>query len=279
MKFVRRYIMKKQILIVLTLVLCLTAFGCAQKKPLSSNDTTDTEMSTVDTEKITDSSNAISENEDPPVDLPDMVIADGFTVVESSVVNVFVTEDGAKTKRHGRAAVLKNDDNGDFGLYLDVISDDNTVMCYKRWVGYCQMFMDSEGTIIVFQVTVRANNSAAASYQLFEISDKKQSGYDIVELDTPEINAVSGEGETLNFGVGDEAVYDRYRLPYDNITKGLEAYLSEREEKGVFMIADCYLNVDDPSIYSIDEGIAIPNFEDKEIRDKYTLDHVFELEK
>jgi hypothetical protein len=271
--------MKKHILIVLTVALCLTAFGCAQKKPLSSNDTTDTEMSTVDTEKITDISNAISENEDPPADLPDMVIADGFTVVESSVVNVFVTEDGVKTKRHGRVAVLKNNDNGDFGLYLDVISDDNTVMCYKRWVGYCQMFMDSEGAIIVYQVTIRANNSAVASYTLFDISDKKLSGCDVFELDTPEINAVPEEGEMLNFGVGDEKVYNMYRLPYDNITKGLEAYLSEREEKGIFMIADCYLNADDPSIYSIDEGIAIPNFEDKEIRNKYTLDHVFELEK
>jgi hypothetical protein len=49
-------------------------------------------------------------------------------------------------------------------------------------------------------------------YQLFDVSDVKYAGYDVVELETLQINSGPGEGESPNFEK--KEIIDKYTLGY-----------------------------------------------------------------
>ena len=43
------------------------------------------------------------------------------------------------------------------------------------------------------------------------------------------------------------------------------------------MIADSYLDPESPSVYSYSENVTPPDFENREISDKYRLQYIFDL--
>ena len=149
-----------------------------------------------------------TENTDPPVvdgSMPEMQIADGFTVLTTENLSILVTEDHSKKMHVARVAALKNE-NGEHALYFDVLANDNKILSSVTWKGYYQLFVNNDGLLILMRISVSPTTQrGTALYQLYEVSDSKISGYDVVELEAAQINAVAGEGKTINFTVDFEA--------------------------------------------------------------------------
>ena len=266
--------MQKFLLTALALILCLSAIGCDEKK--TSVQTADPDATTppaVTTTPVATTEQKPDELPDP--DYPEWVANDGYEVVSSAHTAVLVTEDGAKKEYPARIMILKNESKTP-AMYFDVIASDNTVLCSNIWRGYCQMYMNNEGILIVYQVVISANNSGNGSYKLYEISDRK-AGHDIVELDHPEINALAEEGCSVKIAIGSEHVLDIYKLQYKELGFRLEEELRGHKEKKVYLIADSYLDTAHPVTYSYDEKTPAPDFEDNNIRNKYELEYVFGL--
>ena len=135
-----------------------------------------------------------------------------------------------------------------------------------------QLFINDEGTLILFQIIVSpASLRGTAICRLFGVSDVKLSGYDVIELDTPQINSIPGEGSSFQFSYGSPAATAMYEAHFTNFVYGLQDELGARGS--VYMIADCYWNPACPALYSDTEQVAVPNFEDKTVADKYTWDY------
>ena len=118
-----------------------------------------------------------------------------------------------------------------------------------------------------------------ALYQLYEVSDSKISGYDVVELEAAQINAVAGEGKTINFTVGPHAATAIHEGLFLDFTYAFRDELHKEADKGheVYLIADNYLNPTDPKVYSDKQKMPVPDFEDKSIVEKYELEYAIGL--
>ena len=142
------------------------------------------------------------------------------------------------------------------------------------------MFLNSEGVLIVMRTSISpTTQKGTVLYQLFDVSDVKYTGYDVAELETPQINSVPGEGESLNFSVGTEAAIAMYEAHFENLMNGFQYALNREVKAGreVYMIAECYLNPTNPIVYSDKAKMPFPNFEEKDIIDKYTLGYAASL--
>lgn len=234
-----------------------------------------------ETEKLPDETIAPeAPKDDPnPGQIPEMAIESGYTVTETANFNILVTEDKVKTSRTARVAALQNQ-SGENALYLDVLTEDGQVMTSITWKGYYQMFVREDGLIVLMRLWMSpVTQRCTGIYQFFDVSDSKLSGYDVVELEIPEINAVPGEGKTINFAVRSPSEAARYELTF---TDFIYSYQSEFDEdtldgKNIYLIADSYLNPDKPVVYSDADKIEFPNLDDKEIADKYTWEYASAL--
>ena len=209
----------------------------------------------------------------------EMAIEEGYTVLATETLTIPVTIDKVKVNHTARVAALRNAE-GKNALYFDVLSADNKVMTSITWKGCYQLFLNSEGVLILMRTSINpTNKNVAAVYQLFDVSDTKYSNYDVIELETPQINSVPGEGESLNFTVGSDAAMAMYAAHYENLMHGFQYALEGDVKAGrdVYMIAECYLNPETPTVYSDKAKMPFPNFEEKEIVDKYTLSYAASL--
>lgn len=101
----------------------------------------------------------------------------------------------------------------------------------------------------------------------------------IIDLETPEINALGEKGKQINFAVGSPREDARFEMLFDDF---LQTYQAEFDEdtldgKSIYLIADSYLNPDKPVVYSDTDKVEFPNLEDKEIADKYTWEYASAL--
>lgn len=267
--------MKKLLLIALILILCLSAIGCAQKKQsVQSTDTAATTPPAVTTTPV-------ATTEQKPADLPDptypeWVTNERYDVVASAVTTVLVTEDGAKKEYPARIMILKNESKTPV-MYFDVIASDNTVLCSDIWRGYCQMYMNNEGKLIVFRMIVRGDGSGDVAVEYYEVSDQKMSGYNVIELDRPDINGVVGEGHSLSFSIGSVEALLMYSQLYKTLGFRLVDAICQEKNKALYMIADCYIDPENPTAYSYGEKAPTPDFEDNTIMGKYEIEYVFGL--
>ena len=234
-----------------------------------------------ETEKLPDETIAPeAPKDDPnPGQIPEMAIESGYTVTETANFNILVTEDKVKTSRTARVAALQNE-SGENALYLDVLTEDGQVMTSITWKGYYQMFVREDGLIVLMRLWMSpVTQRCWGIYQFFDVSDSKLSGYDVVELEIPEINAVPGEGKTINFAVRSPSEAARYELTFTDFIYRYQAEFDEDtlDGKSIYLIADSYLNPDKPVVYSDTDKVEFPNLEDKEIADKYTWEYVSAL--
>ncbi|MBP3377739.1 MAG: hypothetical protein J6L96_03225, partial [Clostridia bacterium] len=234
-----------------------------------------------ETEKLPDETIAPeAPKDDPnPGQIPEMAIESGYTVTETTNFNILVTEDKVKTSRTARVAALQNE-SGENALYLDVLTEDGKVMTSITWKGYYQMFVREDGLIVLMRLWMSpVTQRCTGIYQFFDVSDSKLSGYDVVELEIPEINAVPGEGKTINFAVRSPSEAARYELTFTDFIYSYQAEFDEDtlDGKSIYLIADSYLNPDKPVVYSDTDKVEFPNLEDKEIADKYTWEYASAL--
>lgn len=209
----------------------------------------------------------------------EMAIEEGYTVLATETLTIPVTIDKVKVNHTARVAALRNAE-GKNALYFDVLSADNKVLTSITWKGCYQLFLNSEGVLILLRTSISpTNKNGTALYQLFDVSDTKFSNYDVIELETPQINSVPGEGESLNFTVGSDAAMAMYEARFENLMDGFQYKLKGEVKAGreVYMIAECYLNPETPTVYSDKTKTPFPNFEEKEIADKYTLSYAASL--
>lgn len=209
----------------------------------------------------------------------EMVIEEGYTVISSNTLTVPVTIDKVKVNHTARVAALRNAE-GNNALYLDVLSADNKVITSITWKGCYQLFINDEGVLILLRLSILpANQRGTISYVLYEISDTKFSNYDIIELESPQINPVAGEGKNLTFAVGSPAALGMYEYHFLDFAYSFQDALKREIKDGhdIYMIADCYLNPTTPTVYSDTEKVPSPDFEDKNIIDKYTLTYAASL--
>ena len=243
-----------------------------EKTPLETTDSPETdkqptETTTPDAPKESDSLT------------PEMAIESGYVVTETTNINILVTEDKVKTSHTARVAALQNE-NGENALYLDVLTEDGQVMTSITWKGYYQMFVREDGLIVLMRLWMSpVTQRCTGIYQFFDVSDSKLSGYDVVELEIPEINAVPGEGKTINFAVRSPSEAARYELTFTDFIYSYQAEFDEDtlDGKSIYLIADSYLNPDKPVVYSDTDKVEFPNLEDKEIADKYTWEYASAL--
>lgn len=233
-----------------------------------------------ETEKLPDETIAPeAPKDDPnPVQIPEMAIESGYTVTETANFNILVTEDKVKTSRTARVAALQNE-SGENALYLDVLTEDGQVMTSITWKGYYQMFVREDGLIVLMRLWMSpVTQRFWGIYQFFDVSDRIYS-YDIIDLETPEINALGEKGKQINFAVGSPREDARFEMLFDDF---LQTYQAEFDEdtldgKSIYLIADSYLNPDKPVVYSDTDKVEFPNLEDKEIADKYTWEYASAL--
>ena len=233
-----------------------------------------------ETEKLPDETIAPeAPKDDPnPGQIPEMAIESGYTVTETTNFNILVTEDKVKTSRTARVAALQNE-SGENALYLDVLTEDGKVMTSITWKGYYQMFVREDGLIVLMRLWMSPlTQRCTGIYQFFDVSDRIYS-YDIIDLETPEINALGEKGKQINFAVGSPREDARFSLIFDDF---LQTYQAEFDEdtldgKSIYLIADSYLNPDKPVVYSDTDKVGFPNLEDKEIADKYTWEYASAL--
>ena len=234
-----------------------------------------------ETEKLPDETIAPeAPKDDPnPGQMPEMAIESGYTVTETTNFNILVTEDKVKTSRTARVAALQNE-SGENALYLDVLTEDGQVMTSITWKGYYQMFVREDGLIVLMRLWMSpVTQRCTGIYQFFDVSDRKYSYHDVIELEVPEINAVPEEGKQIGFAVGSPREDARFEMLFDDF---LQTYQAEFDEdtldgKSIYLIADSYLNPDKPVVYSDTDKVEFPNLEDKEIADKYTWDYASAL--
>ena len=206
--------------------------------------------------------------------MPDMQIADGFSVLSTETLNILVTKDKSKVLHVARVAALKNK-NGEQALYFDVLSGDNKILSSITWKGYYQLFVNNDGLLILMRISVPpARNRGTAIYQFFEVSDREY-GYDVIELESPQINAVAGKGKSINFFVGTPTSTAVNKGLFWDFTCEFRDELKTQSDKGheVYLIADNYLNPNEPRVYSDKQKMPVPDFEDKSIIEKYELEY------
>lgn len=300
--------MKRILLILLSVLLCLALLvGCDEQTTDKGDDTRSSDIETkqeqlfvdsntvsdtnsdTDTSTDTDTDADIDTDEDTDMDTDtdtdtdtdmsqrtsEMMIEDGYSIVASTTFTIPVTQDKVKTEHTARLAALKKD-NGENALYLDVLSEDNTVLDSITWKGFYQLFIKSNGALILMRLSVSPmTQRGTAVCQLFEVSDSKISGYDVIKLESPKINLVAGEGESLTFTVGSEAAVAMYKYHYLNFVSGFQYELEGEVKAGreVYMLAECYLEPSTPTVYSDLAKMPFPDFEDKEIVEKYTFSY------
>ena len=234
-----------------------------------------------ETEKLPDETIAPgAPKDDPnPGQIPDMAIESGYVVTETTNISILVTEDKVKTSRTARVAALQNE-SGENALYLDVLTEDGQVMTSITWKGYYQLFVRDDGLIVLMRLWMSpVTQRCTGIYQFFDVSDRKYSYHDVIELEVPEINAVPEEGKQIGFAVGSPREDARFEMLFDDF---LQTYQSEFDEdtldgKNIYLIADSYLNPDKPVVYSDADKVEFPNLEDKEIADKYTWEYASAL--
>jgi len=209
----------------------------------------------------------------------EMEIESGYTITSTKNINILVTEDKVKKSHTARVAALRSE-NGENALYFDVLTDDNKVMTSIAWKGYYQLFVREDGLIVLMRLWMSpVTRRCTAIYQFFNVSDRKTAAYDVIELEVPEINAVPEEGKQISFTVGSPRESARYELIFIDF---LYTYRSEFDEdvldgKNIYLIADSYMNPESPVIYSDTDKVGFPNFEEKEIADKYTWEYASAL--
>ncbi|MBQ9692341.1 MAG: hypothetical protein IJV70_04210 [Clostridia bacterium] len=221
--------------------------------------------------------NGKNDNTEPPSS--EMAIEEGYTVIKTEKLTIPVTIDKGTVIRDARIAALRKE-NGENALYFDVLSEDGTVMTHITWKGYYQLFVNDKGTLLLMRMAISpTTNRGTALYQLFEVSDRKISGYDVIELETPQINNVAGEGESITLAVDSDAAIDMYEGHFLDLMFRFQDELKSDIKAGleVYMLADCYLTPDTPSVYSDTAKTPLPNFEEKAIADKYTITYAAEL--
>lgn len=213
---------------------------------------------------------------EPPADKTEMAIEAGYTVISTKNLSIPVWEKGATVNHTARLAALRKD-NGEQALYLDVLAQDNTVMASITWKGYYQLLLTDEGQLILFRIAASpASQRGTVVYQYYELSDTQISGYDVIELETPQINLIPGKGKSLNFTLSSPTASE---LHFTDLMYGYRYALEDAMDDGqkVYLIADSYLEPKNPVLYSDTEKTPAPDFENKAIADKYTLDYAMGL--
>jgi len=210
-----------------------------------------------------------------PEQAPVMAIEDGYTVVAEQNINLLVTENREKINHTARVAVLQSE-SGENALYLDVLTADNQIMASVIWKGYYQLFVNDEGILMLLRLWMSPiTQRGTAVYQFFTVSDRKIANYDVVELETPEINPVPGEGMQINFAVGSPAQTARFELPFTDFMYRYRDALEvdEKDGEAIYFVADSYLHPDTPVLYPDADKVPFPDLRKKEIADKYTWEY------
>ena len=271
--------MKRMIVMLLALLLFMSIFfGCSDRGVDSIGSTNGTSnnagemMSSTESGKTDDSTESVEK-------YPEMDIGEGYSVVDSQILKIPVTENGVKLENTARVAVLRNT-SGENALYFDVLSADNQILSYMRWRGYYQLYITDEGRLILMQImSIPELQRGNAICTIYEISDIKIAGNDVIELDAPQINAVVQRGASCEFVFARPSDSIRYETVFLNFVFEFRDEFETEKSKGrdVRMLAECYFNVDSPVVYSEKQKVPVPDFNDKTVAGKYTWAYVYDL--
>ena len=261
--------MKRWLCFLLTVLLCLGVFcGC------SGPDADNTGSAQNSTESET-----IDLSEKPDETYPEMELEEGYFVISSEILTIPVTENKVKVERTARVAALRNA-SGENALYFDVLSADHQILSHMLWKGYYQLFIDTDGILILMQIqNYPSLQRGRAIRQCYVVSDTKLVDYDVVELDHPQIHAVAGESSAIDLIYGRPYLSEKNEIPFldfaSRFREEIEPGMNEARE--VYMLADGYLNPEEPRVYSNESKAPVPDFREKAIADKYTWAYVYDL--
>ena len=193
-------------------------------------------------------------NAEIDIKLPDMEIPEGYTVLSSNELTLPVTQNGATADHKARLATIKND-SGANALYLDVITENNTVLLTKVWYGYYQLYIDDKGLLFSVNASPSTELSGSISYYSYTISDTKISMTTGTETkyDSPRL-IFSGSSQKFNFEhpIQIDACRTNCELLYQSLCQTLI------DNTSLYMLADCYLNPSSPTLYSVNDKIPTP---------------------
>ena len=266
--------MKRIMAMLLALLVFACAFpGCSDHGGAGLiNGTSDTVGEIIESGKHDSSAESIAK-------YPEMDIGEGYSVVDSQILRIPVTENKTKVERTARVAVLRNA-SGENALYFDVLSADNQILSYMRWRGYYQLYITDEGRLILMQImSISDLQRGNASCTFYEVSDTKLAGYDVIELEAPQINALPQRGTSFEFVFGRPSDAIRYETVFLNFVFEFRDELETEKSKGrdIRMLAECYFNADSPVVYSEEQKVPVPDFNDKTVAEKYEWMYVYDL--
>ena len=267
--------MKQTMAILLALLLFVGVFsGCSDHETENTgtlNGATDTADETTSASESTRPNDSVA--------YPEMDIGEGYSVLDSQILKIHVTENNEKVERTARVAALRNA-SGENALYFDVISADNQILTYMRWRGFYQLYITDEGRLILMQIMsspeLQRGNAICAVY---EVSDVKIAGNDVIELESPQINAVARRGTTFEFVFARPSDATRYEATFLNFVFEFRDEFETEKSYGcdVRMLAECYFNVDSPVVYSEEQKAPVPDCTDQSVAEKYRWAYVYDL--
>ena len=229
----------------------------------------------------------VSESEIEPPESPvvfeEAVPKEGYTVISQISFDMNITEKGSKIKSKARVALLK-DQNGNSGIYMDVLDADGKIKCSKQWDGVGQVFFDTKegNSFIVFRVNANENKAGKIACEYYSVSDIKFTmgvgTYTEEQLDSVQIlNDPRMDKAGFDFNMTDAQSLLRYTMNFINFFDQFEEilYKTTKNEHEYYLIADNFLNNSEGSLFSPDVKEPLPDF--IIMREKYTPEYLVEI--
>lgn len=206
-----------------------------------------------------------------------MQLENGYSVTSETSFDFSFTENKEKKPCTARLATLKSSE-GEHALYLDIM-ENGEIVHSKHWYGRCQAFI-SENVIIIFRVNINSEKTGMAAIEFYEVSDTRltQSGqfgqsYTEEHLESPEIVKVLADNDaSINLALQTEAAIAAHKAQFINFISKVQQVFY-KPEKSQYLIADSFSDPEKEQTFHPSEKIATPDFEDKTVMDRYTVEY------
>ena len=208
-------------------------------------------------------------NTDVDIKLPDMEIPEGYNVLSSKELTLPVSKGGELTGHKARLAAIKKAENGLNALYLDILSNENTILTTKVWYGYYQLYLGENGMFTLLSLSANSQTQLAnINYTYYDISY----GQD----DSIQINKyLAGTRSSLSFNHTRPKEANPDSGTYDFLIVKFQAIFEEGPT--AHLLADCFFDPSAPKLYSDAEKQPVPDFKSSEIREKYSFENILKL--
>lgn len=267
---------KRIIAICAVLLIMLGAVSCIREKAPEIPGSSEKEESA----SVSESE---SETPEPPVVFEEIKPREGYSSVSQIVLDLNITDNGTKLNRKARVALLK-DENGNGGLYMDVLNVDGTIKCSKQWDGFGQIFFDpaNADNFIVFRVNAQENGRGQIACEYYTVTDIKYTmgvgTYTEEQLDSVQIlNDPRLDNAGFYFNMTDPQSLLRYTMNFINFFDQFEEILYKTTKNGqeYYLLADNFLNQNEGSLFEPKDKEPLPDF--ISMREKYTPEYLVEI--